>query len=342
MALKPVGKKKPATKPPKKKAASKKPTAATAKKKPPATPPPPAVEEESAIATEEAPEEEAPQTAAAPAVRQSTEVGPADAFDMLAQDSQEQDLGFGQEDLELARIMLLQKSNDQCTPGHEDHIAGAQPGMYYHTVTKEIFDSVTVIPVHYQRIYTEWTPRDDGGGFHGTHDPHSNVVQSATPHEENNRVLVMDNGHELVETAQYFCLLVKEDGTLDPVVFSMKATHWKAARNWNTVMSRQRITHPKTGRTFTAPMFSNMYCFGSALRTEDQYSWHVPELEGHEALDFADEDALAAYAQARDLGQQAREGLVKASAEVDVSGPRDVDATVEDDDGGGGNGQLPF
>lgn len=261
-----------------------------------------------------------------------------DLMEQIIQDGQELAPAFTREDLAIPRIEIIQSNSDQCKRGTEAYIEGAQAGMFFHTVTKELFNEVALIPTFYQRIYNEWVPRDQGGGFRGQHLPGSEVVRSAKPHEKNGRLLVLPNGNHLIETAQYFCLHVREDGTVEPVVVSMKSTQWKVARRWNTFMDQQFLE--SNGRRFRAPIFAFVYQFGTVLEKNDMGSWYSWLPLGLTPLNLGEQGGLSTYQTGRMLAAGAKKGDVKAAAEVTNLGEGDAmdvaytESSEEDEESG--------
>ena len=80
-------------------------------------------------------------------------------------------------------IKVLQKLSPVVDEDHEDHIDGAKAGMFYNTVTNELFpDGLTVIPCHYARVFIEWVPRESGGGIVNVFEPDAgvNLLESCT------------------------------------------------------------------------------------------------------------------------------------------------------------------
>ena len=80
------------------------------------------------------------------------------------------------DDYAIPFVAVLQKGSPQVDPDDGAYINGAKPGLFYNTVTGELFKDITVIPCARRREFVEWVPRDEGGGLIGRHDPDSDVV----------------------------------------------------------------------------------------------------------------------------------------------------------------------
>jgi hypothetical protein len=66
-----------------------------------------------------------------------------------------------QDDLALPFLKLLQNSSDETKKKHASYVDGAEPGMFYNTVTKKLYDGakgIEVIPCYYKLTFPEWAP----------------------------------------------------------------------------------------------------------------------------------------------------------------------------------------
>ncbi len=60
------------------------------------------------------------------------------------------------EDLALPFLKLLQSGSYETKKKHAKYVEGAEPGMFYNTVTKKLYDGekgIEVIPVYYKMTY---------------------------------------------------------------------------------------------------------------------------------------------------------------------------------------------
>lgn len=132
------------------------------------------------------------------------------------------------EDLTIPRVDVFQSLSPQINPRKSEYIEGAEPGLLFNTATEEIYgDEVTIIPVLFRKEYVIWKDRDSGGGFRGAFP----TFEHAEKHREE---LEDANLCESVETAQHFCLVVKEDGSTEEAVISMSKSKLKCSRDLNT------------------------------------------------------------------------------------------------------------
>lgn len=150
--------------------------------------------------------------------------------------------GVGSEDLVIPRLELVQSLSKCRKKTDPAYIAGAEEGMLYNSVTRELYgESVNVIPVMFKKEFLLWRDQDVGGGFGGAFD---------TEGEAHNAKEAQDNPAEweVLDTAQHFCLLVKEDGDLQEIVISMSKSKGKCSRKWNSMI-----------RLNGGPRFSRVY-----------------------------------------------------------------------------------
>jgi hypothetical protein len=121
--------------------------------------------------------------------------------------------GTTSNDLSIPFIGILQSNSPQIDG--DNPVEGAKPGMLINTVTGELISGdvgQTFIPVHYDRAFVEWTPRDKGGGFVGLHDPNSELVKTMVEkHKGQKGKIILANGNELIETEYCYCLLLETD-----------------------------------------------------------------------------------------------------------------------------------
>lgn len=157
-----------------------------------------------------------------------------------------------QESFAIPRLTILQALSPQLEENDD-----LKAGMIYDTITGEAMKEVRVIPVHYQRRFVEWTPRDQGGGFVAEY-----VPGQEPQGERDGAVFRLPNGNELHDTRQHFVLYESEDGWT-PAVISMTSTQIKKSKAWMTRMKMAR-----------KPMFAFIYVAGTIKESNDQGWWY--------------------------------------------------------------------
>ena len=133
-------------------------------------------------------------------------------------------------DLIIPRLEVVQSLSTVRKKTSSEYIEGAEEGMLYNSVTRELYGSeVTVVPIIFIKEYLVWRDRKLGGGFGGAH---------ATEEEARARVSEMDNPDEweVVLTHQHFCLILREDGTKEEAVVSMSKSKLKVSKKFNSLV----------------------------------------------------------------------------------------------------------
>jgi len=175
--------------------------------------------------------------------------------------------GADQDAFAIPFLSMLQSGSPQCKKSDGAYIKGAEEGLFFNTVTEEIFESVEIIPVAYKRQIVEWKPREDGGGIAGIYEP-----SEAPPAErDDDGRLVTDAGNVLKDTRMHYCLQILPDGSTMPVVISLSSTQVKKSRKLMTILSNLKMDGKK-GK-FTPPMFASLFKVTSIAENNDSGSW---------------------------------------------------------------------
>lgn len=168
---------------------------------------------------------------------------------------------INQDDLKIPFLRILQKLSPQVDEKDPNYIKGAQPGMFFNTVTQKLYGKeVNLIPIKYEKVWLEWKP--NRGGFVARHEPYSIVV------DQSNFAEWKYNGNIIQETLNFFVFIA---GKLDegPLVFSLSSTGIKHGKNWNT-----QIVHTRLPSGKQAPYFSSIWNISSIACTNAQGTWY--------------------------------------------------------------------
>lgn len=249
----------------------------------------------------------------------TTDVAKKDNTALAAMQSMyENDAGSGFEEADSSAyaipfLQVLQSGSPQCKKSDGAYIKGAEEGMLYNTVTKEIYsgeEGIVIIPCHYTQRFVEWKPREAGGGFVAEHLPTDPVV-GTTQKDDKSRDL-LSNGNTLVDTRNHYVLVLGTDGTVTPALLAMSSTATKTSRQWMSKM--QGIKIKKADGTFvTAPMSSRRYRLTTVAKSNDKGSWFVPDV----AIDGIVED-MGQYNAATEFRNAVRAGEAKVKHDVPV------------------------
>jgi hypothetical protein len=134
------------------------------------------------------------------------------------------------EDLVIPRLEVVQDLSPCRKRNDPNYIEGAQEGMLYNNVTRELYgENVLVVPVGFVKEWLIWKDREKGGGFRG-------AFPSQADAEAAREQLEDADDCEVVDTNQQFCLLLKPDGSVEEIVVSMAKSKAKVSRKWNSLI----------------------------------------------------------------------------------------------------------
>ena len=180
--------------------------------------------------------------------------------------------GFGNmdtDDYALPFLRVLGQLSPECNKRDAKYVDGADPGMIFNTVTKQLYDveaGVNVIPCYYKREYVEWSDRGEGTSAPvAIHSVDSGIIKDATRDASYKDRL--PNGNYLENTASYFVTI--DDGT--SALISMKSTQLKVSRSWNSMMNSIKLKG-KNGM-FTPAMYSHVYNLKTVQQSNDKGTW---------------------------------------------------------------------
>lgn len=163
----------------------------------------------------------------------------------------------------------------------------ARPGMLINTVTKEMYSGKTgvwFVPCYTRHVYTEFAPRNSGGGFKGMHELDSPIVLAALERNKREKgdfgdYYTEDNkgGNELIETFYVYGCIVDETSVLTMVVVAFTSTKIKIYKNWMTRCRTFQVPTPD-GRKQSVPMFANLTVITTEFEKRpsgDSYNFRV-------------------------------------------------------------------
>jgi hypothetical protein len=213
------------------------------------------------------------------------------------------------EDLAIPFLRVLAQLSPEVNKRDSKYVQGAEAGMLYNTVLGKAWDGeegVLIIPCHYSKRFLEWKPRQSGGGFVGSYAPEEAAGMRTTKNDRNEDIL--PNGNLLTPTAQFFVLLIHDEG-VQPCLLSMTSTQLKKARKWLTQM--QAMTAKGKNGTYTLPMFSNMYRVKTVAESNDKGDWFGYDINRERPLDPGNANDADLINQAVNFMQSVKAGDVK-------------------------------
>jgi len=267
------------------------------------------------------------------AKKESTAVAMASQFEDMG------GLGFEEttsQDMAIPFLRILAQLSPQVNKRDGAYVDGAEAGMIFNTVANKVYDGekgVTVVPCYYNRRYVEWAPREKGGGYFGSYLPDDPIVNTTTKNERGEDIL--PNGNILTNTAQFFVILLDEDGP-QRCLITMSSTQLKKARKWVTQM--QSLTAQGENGSFTLPMMSHRYKLGTVAESNDKGNWFGWEINKIDMLDIEDENSTD-----NSLFEMAVAFAVKVkSGEVEVKEPAPTESVQQNNTSVADDDDIPF
>jgi len=213
------------------------------------------------------------------------------------------------EDMSIPFLRILAQLSPQVNKRDGAYVQGAEAGDIYHTVENRVFkgdEGVIVVPCYVSHRYVEWRPREKGGGYVASYHPEDPVVKTAYRSDRGNDVL--PNGNMLVNTYQYFVLLITSDGPQRCMV-AMSSSQVQRAKKWNTVLQAQTARGSKG--LFTLPIFTYMYRMRTTQQQNDKGSWYGWDITKEGTVD------VETFQLADDFRLAVRDGDVKVRPQED-------------------------
>ena len=188
---------------------------------------------------------------------------------MFEQDANTSFSNMGSDDFALPFLRVLGQLSPETNKRDAKYVEGAEAGMIFNTVTKQLYDGekgVNVIPCHYKREYVEWSDRGEGTTAPvQIHSVESGIIKEAKRDASYKDRL--PNGNYLENTASYFVML----DDMSQALITMKSTSLKTSRQWNSMISGIKLSG--TNGKFTPPMFSHMYQLKTVEMSNKKGTW---------------------------------------------------------------------
>lgn len=183
------------------------------------------------------------------------------------------------QDLVIPRIELIQGLSKARKKSEAAYIEGADEGMLYNNVTRELYgESLKFVPVYFRKEWLLWRDINKGGGFGGAF-PDEDSAQAAL------ETMEVPGEWEVIDTNQHFVLVIKDDGSIEEAVISMAKTKAKASRLLNSLV-----------RINGGPRFSRVYELSGVPDTnkagQDFHSLSVKNVGFVTAEQFAHAEAV--------------------------------------------------
>lgn len=161
-------------------------------------------------------------------------------------------------------VRIAQQLTPQVKKNNSAYIEGLEPGMFFNTVTKEVYgQEMHVVVLKFERIYIEWLP--DRGGFVSYHTP-ENAERIAA--DKTFGKWKTADGNTLQENYVYFVLIAGHESE-GVAILSCSSTMIKTAREWNRLMT----THVMDNGQRAMPYYL-VWKLNTESWSNDQYDWY--------------------------------------------------------------------
>ena len=178
------------------------------------------------------------------------------------------------EDITIPRLSIIQANSPQRKKKDEKYIENADEGDVFNTVTNQVYkEPLTVIPCAYRKTYVEWIPREKGGGFVAAYD----IRPSDTTTDPTTRKSFLKNGNQLVDTAEHYVIIKRDDDTFESAVLTMTSSNLTVSRKWNTLLKMKKIN--VKGQMIEPPSFMYEFTLSTVQATNDQGTWQKYKIE---------------------------------------------------------------
>lgn len=244
---------------------------------------------------------------------------------------------FNQSDLSIPFLRIIQALSPQLQKAEPQYDPDADQGMICETVTPRFFDGdegLILIPVMYQRSYTEWKP--NRGGLVADYGSDPAILSKCTKvtDKDGKTRTVTEAGNEISEAAQYYVLYAPYDedapfevgGEFEQAILTMAGTQWKQSRDWNTNMQRVRLRRADGSIVKNPLPFAQSYHFTTLAQKKDNYNFYGWQIKPHAfTLSLPSGEELANFA--ANFRKLAATGAVKGNDGGAVENPN-VDGPV--------------
>jgi len=214
-------------------------------------------------------------------------------------------LGFeniDQESLALPILKLLQNGSGEAQKRNANYVEGAEPGMFFNTVTRKLYDGdkgIQVIPCHYRLEYQEWADFGTGSGRPENIYPASSDILSKTTKDANGKDR-LPNGNYIQKTSQHF-VIITDGSSAETALISMYSSQSKVSRKWNSMM--MSITRNGKDGPYTPPPFSHYYKISSVENTGKGNQWY-----GYNIVKIGEVTDANVYKRAKTFYESCRRG----------------------------------
>jgi hypothetical protein len=242
--------------------------------------------------------------------------------------------GFENQDMsdrKLPIIELLQSNSPEVASSKGKVYAG----QFSNSVTGEVYDEVYFVAALTDHCWTQWVPRDDGGGFRGRHAKNAKIVTDAiarndgraigklpVPQAPDPKTNKPQPTHELVETFEIYAIVYNKEGeVLGFAMIPFTSTKIRVYRAWNSAIGNFAPTlNGKKLPPGAVPIFAHRVKMTSESDTKNGNTFMIPVLSPAQGGDDLKMSLLPKndprYVAAKKLHDDVLAGLAKAAYET--------------------------
>lgn len=152
-------------------------------------------------------------------------------------------------------IYLLQDLSPQTKKREEVYVEGAEPGMFFNSVTNELYGrELEVVQCDFEFVYNVWVPRNQGGGYVGT----AQTLAQAAELQKG-----FPKPTQVVDTANHYLLAYSNrNAEFNPAILSLTSTKLGASRKWMSMIEEIKLNAGE-GKKVSAPSYARRYILKS-------------------------------------------------------------------------------
>ena len=162
---------------------------------------------------------------------------------------------LSQDEMELPFLRVAQKGSPQVDDDKAEYIDGLKAGMYFSTLSSQIFGETLKVQVHgYFHNYTIWEGEKGNGTYQGTMttDEFRAFEKSNTLTRDGGDMTHTVDGAQLRYTDTHnFIVSLPEHEEEGIMLYPLSSTGCKAARKWNSLNNGRRVNSRPTKRYAT-------------------------------------------------------------------------------------------
>lgn len=251
--------------------------------------------------------------------------------------------GMTADDVALPRYTILQQLSPMCTRGKAEYDPEAKPGDIFNSVMGKLYNGdkgFEAILCAYERKHIQWKLRSKGGGFIEDHGSNGDCLTKLCTKDSFGSWIVNANPEsEIVPTAEYYAIILLEDGSTERGIFDLAKSQMKHARALNakitsyqpTVAVKQADGTSKDVRLQMAPIFYRSYFFKTGGETNKKGdAWMGWDITPGRVLLEIPEIGKDLYLAARKFKAQIEAGEVKVAPPDGGTAPDGGDGGDED------------